>query len=95
MSCEHEQFEAAVDVHRLLDDRDKTKVGAFLADVRVRCAQCGQKFQFLGLPQGLDIGGAACSYSREEAHLTISPDGLPPSGGVRGFSIKHVSEGGS
>jgi hypothetical protein len=85
--CAHQDFEAVVDVHRLEDEPGKVR--AFLADVRIRCAQCGRQFQFLGLDQGLDIGGAAVSFDRTEAHLTISPDGLPPGKGVRGFSIKH------
>lgn len=91
MDCAHLQFEASVAVHRLEDSPGKVR--AYMADVRIACAACGQAFQFLGLEQGLDIGGAACSYDRTEAHLTISPDGLPPSPGVRGFSIK--SQGGS
>lgn len=92
MSCEHLTFEAAVDVHRIEDEPGK--VGAFMADVRVRCSACQQQFQFLGLDQGLSIGGAAVSYDRTEAHLTISPDGLPPtSKGVRGFGIKRTGGG--
>lgn len=90
-ACEHRDFEAEVTVQRLEDAPGK--VGAYLADVRVRCAACKQQFQFLGLPQGLDIGGAACSFDRTEAHLTISPDGLPPTSGARGFTIK--SDGGA
>lgn len=93
MACEHTKFQADCDVHRLQDSPGK--VGAYMLDVRVRCGECGQLFQFLGLEQGLDIGGARCSYDRTEAHLTISPDGLPPTTGVRGFSIKGPTGSGS
>lgn len=86
MRCEHKNFDARVSVNRLEDGPGK--VGAFVADVAVHCIDCGTRFQFLGLDQGLNIGGAAVSYDRTEAHLTISPDGLPPTSGVRGFSIK-------
>lgn len=88
--CEHPDFEATVDVHRLKES-DAAPVDGFMADVRVRCAACKQPFKFLGLELGLNLQGAACSYDREEARLTISPDGLPSTSPVVGFKITERS----
>lgn len=65
MKCEHEQFEAKVDVHRMTDS------GRFEADVRIKCKQCDEYFRFLGLPCGLDLNGAAVSADGTEARLAI------------------------
>lgn len=76
-------FAAEVDVARLED------TGRFMADVRVKCADCGVRMLFTGLPRGLDIHGAAMSVDASEARLAIMPDGSdsPISDGVRGFTI--------
>jgi len=67
--CEHEKFEANVDINRLTD------IGKFAADIRVRCKDCGTPFQFLGLPAGLDMEGASVSVDGTEARLAIVPYG--------------------
>jgi hypothetical protein len=78
--CEHERFEAEVDVHRLEPTR---ATGAtqmrFMADVRVRCTDCKRAFQFLGLEPGVDLGGSTVSIDGLEAHLAICPQGEEPS----------------
>lgn len=75
-TCEHKSFEAQVSVNRL----DSTKGGpmSFMADVQVRCAECLQPFQFLGLPAGVITGGAAVSVDGLEARLAICPQGSAP-----------------
>ncbi len=65
MTCAHDDFEATVEVNRLQDS------GRFMADVRIKCAKCGEPFRFLGLPAGLDLNGAAVSVDGEEARLAI------------------------
>lgn len=82
MNCEHEIFDAFVDVNRLKDS------GRFCADVRIKCRQCGEPFRFLGLPAGLDLNGASVSVDGTEAHLAIGtaetvaniPEGVCPVG---------------
>lgn len=67
MNCEHEEFDAHVEVNRLED------IGAFAADVTIRCRQCQTPFQFLGLPQGIGFTVATCSADSLEARLPIAP----------------------
>lgn len=64
--------------------------GQYMADVSVRCADCGQPFRFLGLPLGLNMNGAAMNVDGLEARLAIMPaDRVPhPLTGVTGFGVK-------
>ena len=64
--------------------------GTFLAEVRIRCADCGLPFQFLSLPLGLHLGGAAMSVDGQEARLAVVPVGHTPHPlkGITGFGVK-------
>jgi len=86
--CKHENFVAAVDVSRLED------VGRFVADVRIKCAQCDVPMRFLGLPLGVDLNSACVSYEGTVAQLGIAPLGetVPPINGVEGFTIRKTEK---
>jgi len=85
--CEHHNFAANVAVNRMED------TGQFAADVTIRCTDCNLPFQFIGLPTGLNLEGAAVSVDATEARLAIVPygqaktvlDGLPK--GLKGFGV--------
>jgi hypothetical protein len=66
--CEHRRFEANVTVVRIED------VGRFTADIHVRCADCGVRFRFLGLPMGLDPSRPTVSVDELELRAPIVPD---------------------
>lgn len=72
MSCKHEDFHAKVGVARLEDS------GGFMAEITIKCAQCGLPFQFLGLPPGLDMQGATVGIDGLEARIAIVPQGSRP-----------------
>lgn len=74
--CPHMDFAAEVDVHRLLN-RDDTVTG-YMADVRIKCGQCGLPFEFLGLTPGVDTQGAKVSIDGLEARIALSPKGAQP-----------------
>jgi len=82
--CHHKNFEALVKVNRLEDS------GRFMAEVRIKCTQCGVPFQFLGLPLGLNLAGATMDVDGQEARLAIAPVGrvLHPLEGLSGFGVK-------
>lgn len=63
--CKHQNFLSTVTINRLEDS------GHFIADVRISCNDCGEPFRFLGLPFGVDLGGASVSTDGEEARLAI------------------------
>ncbi len=66
-NCEHMNFNCHVAVNRLEDTK------SFHADVTITCAECNLPFQFLGLPGGLIMDGAAVSVDGTEARLAIRP----------------------
>ena len=68
--CDHNEFKAKVNVTRLTD---KDKVTGYLAEVKIKCAECGTPFAFKGLPMGLDLSGATVDPDRLQANLAIEP----------------------
>lgn len=68
MACPHMNFHADVVVARLED------TGRFMAEITIKCADCGEPFQFLGLDMGLKMRGATVSPDGLEARMAISPD---------------------
>ena len=84
--CKHSVFDCDVMVNRLED------VGLFNADVRIKCAECGMPFRFIGLPAGVDLNGAAVSVDGTEARLAIAPKGdvITPLEGVGGFTVRRT-----
>ena len=71
MSCEHKNFEADVVVHRTLNGDNSLL--SFMADVKIRCRDCGMSFKFSGLERGLNLYGAMMSVDGLEARLAIVP----------------------
>jgi hypothetical protein len=67
--CAHEEFAGDIKVARFTDS------GRFMAEITIKCAQCGTPFQFIGLEPGLHLGGARCSLNALEARIAIVPVG--------------------
>jgi hypothetical protein len=90
--CEHETFACECDVNRL-PTKEGGPIERYQMDVRVKCADCGVSFRFIGLPAGLDLNGAAVSMDACEGRFAIAPKGQVVSvleGGVVGFSVRSV-----
>jgi hypothetical protein len=85
--CEHKNFSAAVAVNRLED------TGRFVADIAIRCLDCGIPFQFMGLEPGLRLDGASVSLDGLEAKIGIHPQGLRPTPLqiLQGINIKQFN----
>lgn len=84
--CAHAEFDATVRVNKF-DDRP----GLCNVEVRAVCRACGAALRFLGLPFGLDLGGAAVSVDRKTANLAavIEGDGPVELEGLTGYTIKR------
>lgn len=76
--CQHERFEARVDTTRLTSAPGGPVTG-YTADVRIRCAQCGMPFRFLGLKPGASPTQPMVSVDATEARLPIAPADSTPS----------------
>lgn len=70
--CQHaDEFGVTVTVTRMED------TGRFTADIKVRCASCGEPFRFLGVPPGIRWDRPTCSIDGLELHVPIEPEGEP------------------
>ena len=93
-ACEHNDFEAVVTVNRM-PSVENGPINSWMADVTVKCAQCGTPFRFVGLPAGCDLNSPCVSVNAEEARMPIAPRGHVRSeleGGTEvGFSIRKIT----
>ncbi len=70
--CAHEDFGAEVKVTRMED------TGCVIADITIKCSQCGEPFRFLGCPDvGLAWNRPSVSVNELELHAPIEPQGDP------------------
>lgn len=90
MECKHGRFVSTLSCTYLEDIR------RFMADITIKCEECGTPFRFLGLGVGLDINGAMTSPDGTEGRFAITPRDLepPPLQGTTGFTIKRRTAGG-
>lgn len=87
MSCQHEVFNANVEVGRVVAEHDPTHLIGFIVDLKARCALCHADLEFIGLPVGVSHFGPTCSVDGVEARLnarikensnTLASGGLAP-----------------
>lgn len=84
MSCRHPDFVASVDVNRVESEEGLD----FTTDLKITCAACGVPMQFLGLPIGVNMRGAAMSADGLRATLAMVPQGQAPHPlAVAGFEL--------
>lgn len=68
-------------------------VGRFMLEVQVKCTECGQPFQFLGLTPGFNFEGPTVSLDGLEANLPITPQGQQPNPlqALMGYTVAGVN----
>ena len=91
-TCEHNDFTASVGVARLTEVEGGPATH-FAAEIRIECAECGQKFEFVGLPLGSSAYKPTVSMDGEELRAPIAVKGTKPPEGLPGFSVS-MSAGG-
>lgn len=91
-ACPHENFAADVDVNRRIASDDDPTVIGFAADIRIACANCGERFRWIGIPAGLLAGRPTCSIDEFELHAPIRPaTGDPDFGlGIPGYAVTYT-----
>lgn len=92
MSCAHEDFEAEVDVHRLVES--EPEVRGLSADVRIRCRECGEPMVFVGAPVGLLPSRPTINVDGTELRAPLRPQSADPhfGMGLPGFAAR-IREG--
>lgn len=89
LPCPHTDFEAHVDVNRL-QDSDNGPVAGYLADIRVNCARCGERFRWVGLQAGLRPDRPMVSVDESEMRAPLRPASADPDFGlgIPGFAVR-------
>jgi hypothetical protein len=90
-ACPHLQFEAVVEVNRIVRSDDDPTVAGFSADVRVSCADCGEAFRWTGLDAGMSPARPMCSPDERTLVAPLRPASADPDFGLGlpGYAI-HV-----
>jgi hypothetical protein len=86
MSCKHEEFNANVAVHRIQkSDLEPDEIVAYQADIKVECRQCGQPFEFFGLPMGMSFYQPTISIDGQVMRVPLIIPGTKPPDRLPGF----------
>ena len=89
-TCQHEDFRADVDVHRLTRG-EGGEVYAYMCDVKVKCAQCDKPFTFPGFANGISSHEARVSISGEVLSVPIKPNDQEHFEFYPGFDVKQMA----
>ncbi len=92
--CPHADFAAEVEVNRLTSVEGGPVTG-FWADIRVRCADCGEPFRWIGVPVGAMADRPACSVDETELRAPLRPASSDPDFGLGlpGFAVRYREAG--
>lgn len=74
--CSHQNFHSKVEVFRLTR-REGSPVEDFMAEIRIKCLDCGLPFRFLGLGFGLSFDKPRLSPDALELRAPIEPEIVP------------------
>lgn len=72
MACEHMNFQAQVNVGRL-SEIEGGPITGYKADVKVKCADCGLAFRFVGVPAGSHYAEPRVSVDGTELRAPLEP----------------------
>jgi hypothetical protein len=73
MKCKHEQFESFTKVARLTNE-DGGEVTGFSLDLKVKCVQCNEFFEFIGVANGYSQNQPLASIDFTELRIPIRPN---------------------
>ncbi len=72
IKCLHEKFECHSKVGRLSEE-EGGEITSFVADIKIRCTQCGMFFEFVGLPAGSNKKFPTTNFDFTELRAPIRP----------------------
>ena len=87
--CEHADFHVHASVNRLTEVEGGPVTG-YMAELTVRCADCGEKFRWVGCPAGSSMQQPMVSIDETEMRAPIRPSSSDPDFGMGlpGFSMR-------
>ncbi len=90
--CPHLKFEAQVDVNRIGEAETMDRAPkAYVADIRVHCADCGEAFRWCGVSAGLSFDHPMVSVDEMELRAPLRPASADPDFGLGlpGFAVAY------
>lgn len=93
-ACPHDDFEVHANVNVFRETDDATP-HAYMCDLRVKCAQCGEPMRWMGVAAGLSWQTPMVSVDEFELRAPIRPASSDPDFGmgIPGFAITRVVRG--
>lgn len=91
-ACPHRDFTANVAVNRIGEAESTDGLPrAYMADITVACADCGEPFRWCGVPAGLNFSHPTVSVDETELHAPLRPASADPDFGMGlpGFAIQY------
>ena len=86
--CTHLDFDASVNVFRLLDNEDETKVTGYTAEIKIKCHHCDLPFEFIGVDAGMMPDRPMASVDGQELRAPIRPRGSMILPAIPGFKVR-------
>lgn len=93
-ACLHEDFVANVEVNRITGSDDDPTIIAYDTSITVSCANCDERFRWIGVQAGLNPGRPMCSVDETELRAPIRPASSDPDFGLGlpGFAVNFVGQ---
>jgi hypothetical protein len=76
--CKHERFLTSSKVFRLKESDESEEITGYSADIKIHCTECGQAFEFIGVPMGHSPIQPMVNADCTELRIPIRPSTLPP-----------------
>lgn len=77
-NCKHTSYFAKVHVATLTNKGDMEGVVGYIADFSINCSECGQAFEFVGVPVGFSPFEPMTSIDFTQLRIPIRPSLAPP-----------------
>lgn len=90
--CEHENFVCHADIARL-SQVEGGPITHYCVDVTIKCTECGERFEFVGVPMGLSFYHPTVNLDRTELRAPLMPRGRKTPEGLPGYSVQFRGEG--
>lgn len=92
MDCKHLNFRSSVAIGRILQKDGDVDPAAFVADIRIKCVDCDEPFEFYGVPMGWTAMHPTSSVDGLELHVPLKPKSspMPLASTLMSYSVKQV-----
>jgi hypothetical protein len=88
--CEHINFRVDANIARVQRSEEDPTIVSFMADLRVKCADCDKPFEWIGFPMGYSPNEPRVSIDGKECRAPIKPEGVVMPIDLPSFRVEQV-----